>query len=393
MTTRAGIGLSQQQDAWLAGMEAASQAAWSTAGPADLVIVFMTDHYQPEAVRQGICSVMGKSPVIGCCVPSLFTTHGFSAEGVAVMALAGEDLKVRLALAEGIRANPQAVGRRVIESLNKDLAVAYRANKQVAILALADALSGFMAEVVEGATDVLGPACLMVGGTACDNFKFLKSFQFIDDQIHSDALVAALLSTSSPIGVGVSHGYKPVDRPLVATRTDHNIVYEFDGQPAFEAYQRAWANEVPEVNSEGFATFAKAHPLGLPQLRGEYVIRDLVRVHPDGAIECFSTVPENAVVHMMSVDQESLYKATRGAALQALASLGGQPPAAVLVFNCISRVALLKGDMTVEIDHVRDVVGDETPLIGFFSFGEIATPPRGGLAAFYNKTVVVCALA
>jgi hypothetical protein len=56
-------------------------------------------------------------------------------------------------------------------------------------------------------------------------------------------------------------------------------------------------------------------------------------------------------------------------------------------------LTLLGDDAATEIDHIRDVVGHETPLIGMFSFGEIAAPPGLGLAAFHNKTVVVCVLA
>jgi hypothetical protein len=392
MTTQAGVGLSHQANARQAGAEAARQALAGLATSAEFIIAFTTDRYAPEEVIQGIRAVTGATPLFGCTAPGIFSGLCFSDDGIAVMALGGEGFKVTLALAEGVRAAPEQAGRMIAERAAETLGMTDTEGNYLAMLALIDAVSGFAAEVVDSMTDLLGPSWLIAGGAGCDNFKFIKSFQFTDDVVRSDALIAAMLRTPAPIGVGVSHGYLPVDRPLVVTRSASNIIYELDGQPAFEVYRRAWANEIPALNSEGFAIFAKAHPLGLPQLRGEYVIRDLVRVHPNGAIECVSTVPENAVVHMMKVDRAGLLQAARAAAEQAMAGLAGRPPAAVLIFDCVSRLTVLGEDKTAEIHQIQEVVGCETPLIGMFSFGEIATPPQGGLAAFYNKTVVVCVL-
>lgn len=392
MTTMAGIGLSRQEEAWRAGSDAATQAMAGIEGPADLVIAFTTDRYDQEAAVEGIRSVTGSAPLIGCCAGGVIAAGELSTDAIACLALRLEGLHVTLALEEGIHDAPHRVGQTVAETLVQDLMMAGE-EEHVAGLALADGLTGALTEVVQSATDVLGPICPLAGGGAGDNLRFFKTFQFINDQLCSDGLAVALLRTPAPIGIGVAHGWKPVGRSVVVTRSAGNVVYELDGQPAFEVYRRRWADEAPDLDVEGFAAFAMAHPLGLPLVGGEYLIRDPLRARSDGALECVAAVPENAVVHMMSGDKDALFAAARAAAQQAMDELAGRPPVAVILFDCISRLMLLGDDAATEIGHIRDVIGHETSLIGMFSFGEIAPPPGSGLAAFHNKTVVVCTLA
>ena len=71
----------------------------------------------------------------------------------------------------------------------------------------------------------------------------------------------------------------------------------------------------------------------------------------------------------------------------------GRPLAALIFFDCATRLRLMGDEAAKDIDYVRNIIGLDTALMGMFSFGEVATPPEGGMAAFYNKTVVACALA
>jgi len=391
MTITANVGLSRADKAAQAGSEAARQAMATLDAPADLIIAFTNDRYDQAAVIQGIRSVTGQALLIGCSAPGVFSSEGFSTDSVAVMALRAKNLNVVPAMGEGIDDDPRQLGETVAETLLQNLSGAE--DEYMVALTLVNPFSPFTTTVVQSTSDTLGPLCPLIGGGAGNNFKSAQTFQFINEEISSDALAAVLLQSSTPLGIGISHGYRPVGRPLIVTRSDNNIIYELDGQPAFEFYQQAWAGEAPDLELEEFRLFAKAHPLGLPQLRGEYVIRDLVGINPDGAIECASMIPENAVVYMMATDHDGLITAARDAAKEAIAELDGRPPAAVMVFDCATRLLLLGDDIAQDVDHIRDVIGPETPLIGMFSFGEIASPPQGGQAAFYNKTVVVCALA
>ncbi len=393
MATLAGVGFSQQADGYQAGVAAAAQALAQLGGAADLVIAFTTDRYDQTAAVAGIRSQIGAATLLGCCAGGVITGEQLSTEALAVMALRSEGLKLHLTLAEGIQQDAAQVGAAVAQELGAYLDTVDLDTRHVAALVMADGLTGALTEVVQSLSDELGPLCPLVGGGAGDNLQFLKTVQFINADVRSDALAAVLLDAETPLGVGVGHGWKPVGSPLVVTRAEGNIVYDIDGRPAFDVYKTIWAEEAPTLDAASFPAFAMGHPVGMPLGMGEYLVRDPLRVQADGSIVFVAAVPENAVVHMMHGDFDDLYAAAREAAQQAVAMLEGRPPAAVIVFNCISRLLILGEAAKVEIEHIRDVVGLDVPLIGMFSFGEIAPPAGSGLAVLHNKTVVLCALA
>jgi hypothetical protein len=208
----------------------------------------------------------------------------------------------------------------------------------------------------------------------------------LNEAQYADAIGATLFLTPGPIGVGVRHGYQPLGRPLVVIRIEGNILYELDGKTAFEAYAEQLQD--PTLTSENFAKVAENHPVGLPQMGREYIIRDPYASGPNGSLHLAGQLPKHAVVRIMKGDRESLLNSARQAAEDAMAGLGGKPPLFALVFDCITRVNYLGEAASVEIETIQQVLGPETPVIGLVSFGEIAAQPYSP-PAFHNKAVVV----
>jgi hypothetical protein len=358
----------------------------------DFVLVFTTDAFDQKQVLAGIRSLTGEAPLLGCCGGGVISREGLSRDSIAVMTLKSDDLRVIPGLGRAISQD----ARRAAELVAQEVLIRQpedAAEYQATLLMLPDGLtSASLADLVRGAADTAGPLCQLVGGGAGDNVKFVKTCQFINGEIHSDAVAVALILSRVPVGVGVQHGWSAVGRPLVVTRAEGTMVKELDGRAAFEAYLDQFGAEYPELSAKTFAEFAMEHPLGLPQMRGEYVIRDPLKAFPDGSLACVAAVPENAVVRIMRGNKESLLTAARQAAEQSVKSLGGPRPALAIIFDCVSRLLLLGEDAQREIDLVRSVIGRDTPLIGLFSFGEIAAQ-EGNPPAFHNKTVVVCTIA
>ncbi|HEY1014367.1 MAG TPA: FIST N-terminal domain-containing protein [Herpetosiphonaceae bacterium] len=389
MTALAGSGTNQLNDAYQAGFAAAAQACEPLGGrQPTLVLAFTTDQYDQAEVVRGIRAATDGAALLGCCTGGIISAEGPSSSGVSVLALWSDAMEVTLAIEGGIQADPTAVAEAIAERIEPALPGAAGAANTVAIM-LADGLTGSLTEVVKQASNTLGPLCPLVGGGAGDNLKFLGTSQFVNDEVRSDAIAMALITSAAPVGIGVQHGWQPAGRALVVTRSEGNVVHEFDGRPAFTAYRELF----PEagLTEESFSAFVIDHPIGLPQVSGEYLIRDPLRVRPDGAIECVASVPENAVAHIMHGDPETLFAAAAAATKRALAGLGGGEPAAVVVFDCVSRLLMLGQDAATEIKVIRDVVGHDTPITGMFSFGEIAAAETGG-TLLHNKTVVVYAI-
>jgi hypothetical protein len=396
MTIIAKVGLSRHPDAQRAGHDAAAQAQVELGGPADLIIAFITEHYDQGTVLQAIRSETSAAPLFGCAAGGVITPQGLARDGVAVMALHSEDLRITMAMEAAQPASGQA-GEAIAKTLALQLAMSGTEDEYGVALTLMNPFNCDPTQAVRNIVDGLGPLCPLVGAVSAGANVALDAGQGtqpmeIGPSLQANAVNTASLHSPVPIGVGVGHGFKPVGRPLVVTRSVGNLVYELNGQPAFEVYWKMMGSELPQVDSPELIATLKRHPLGLPQIGGEYLVRDPAGIKSNGAIDFAAPVPENAVVHVMNGDREDIFAAARAAAQQAIHGLAGRPVAVVIIFDCVSRLDLLGDAAGVEIEHIRNVIGTETPCIGFFSWGEIAAPSGLVLAVLHNKSVVVCAL-
>ena len=115
------------------------------------------------------------------------------------------------------------------------------------------------------------------------------------------------------------------------------------------------------------------YPLGiyLPE-DNEYLLRNAIDILDDGSIVCQGEVPEGSEVHIMLGNKESCKQAARKAALEARESLKGRDPQFVLIFESLARNKLLGRGAFQEIQLIKEILGNKTPLLGMYSYGEIA---------------------
>ncbi|MBT9164883.1 MAG: hypothetical protein DDT22_00747 [candidate division WS2 bacterium] len=392
MSVFAGVGISNIKDSYQAGKEAAQKALTEMGGNhPDFVLVFSTDSFNQKEMIEGIRVITGKASLIGCCGAGVISKEGLSTDSIAVLALRSDVLQINTGMVNDIGQNSRLAGEKVAKAiLDKEPEKGYK--YPPTLLMLPDGLTCNVCELVRGVYESLGPTYQLVGGGAGDNVRFIKTYQFIDDEVYHDAVSVALITSEVPMGIGVGHGWSPIGRPLVVTKSQGNIIREIEGSPAFEAYLGYFGDVTPRLTPENFPEFGMRHPLGLPDITGAYTIRDPLKVEEDGSIFCVAEVPENSVVRIMKGDNESVIQAAKESAQKAVNSIGKRKPGLAIVFDCVSRLLLLGKEAQRELDTIRDVIGRDVPLIGFFTFGEIGSA-NGGPPVFHNKTVVVCVMA
>ena len=199
------------------------------------------------------------------------------------------------------------------------------------------------------------------------------------DGVVEDAAVVATADLSATLGV--RHGWETVAGPLEITAASARTIEELDGERAFDVYSRlVEADAGTPVDAADFFSVAKSYPFGLSRIRGEKVVRDPYEVTDDGALRCFGDVPEGRFVHILWGDTESLVAAAEAAYDEA--ATGGD--GSVLFFDCVSRVLFLEDQFGAELDAVG---GDDDPLFGALTIGEVANGGEGHLE-YYNKTAV-----
>lgn len=390
MTTQVGVGFSQLASPLKAGYGATEQALAPLGGQdPDLVVLFSTTDLEPGQVLAGARAMAGEAPLVGGCSAGVIVPQGAFSSGVAVLALRSEEMQVVADIGSGASQDPMGTGRGLVRRLWARREEAH-GDWNGLLLTLISNLEGREATVVEAMGDELGPLCRLVGGGVQDPSGRVHCPIFLNSEACGDVVAAALFLTPGLVGVGVRHGYEPLGRPLVVSRVEGNVLYELDGRSAFQAYIEQFPNH-PELTLQNFGQFALNYPLGLPQVGREYIVRDPFGARPDGALECAGMIPQHAVVRIMAGNRKTLIWSAREAAAEAMQPLGGRRPLLALVFSCVSRLAYLGPAAQEEVAAIRQVIGPQTPLIGLFSFGEVAaqvdSPPT-----LHNKTVVVAVM-
>jgi len=395
-----GVGRSDLEDSLAAGKEAAGTACDGMEGEPTFSIMFSSVKFELEKLLEGARSVI-KGPMIGCSTAGEITNDGVATGSVAVMCIKSDKIKVGLGVGENIGKDARKAGQDSAASAIKGIGEEMRTASQIFIktksgkfanitpfsmITLPDALAGGGADVVRGITDVVGLHFPIVGGSPGDDLQMKKTYEFCNDKIYSDAVVSAVLSSDLVTGFGVRHGWHPVGKSMTVTRSKGGQVYEIDERPAIKAYEEFFGKDIEE---EALGREFTINSLGVPAWEGEYRLRWPLLKKEDDSIICAAELPEDSVVRIMSGDEDSAIEAAKAAAREAMIK-AGEPEdiAACIIFDCISRKQLLGKDAGKEIEAIQSIVGKETPLIGFYTYGEQA-PTSGAPAGFHNQTVFI----
>lgn len=368
-----------------AAASAALEAAITGEDP-QLLIVFCSSAYDPEALLGAVHARRPDVALIGCSTAGEIATSGPGESGVVITALGGRGFSVATAVARDAPADLRRAGAEAAACIE-----AIEPRRHRALLLLTDGLAGDQTLIVRGAYSRVGAQVPLVGGCAGDDLKMAQTHQLHGREVLTGAVVAAAIGSDAPLGIGVRHGWRRVGEPMLVTRSAASRVHEIEGRPALDVYfERLDAPEAVRHDAAAFVRFAQVHPLGLAS-RSEEHVRFIGDADFEGrSLGCIAEVPQGSLAWLMEGDDASVLEATDAACRDALAALGGQPPLGLLAFDCIARRGVL-GDAGIraEVERVA-ALGNGAPVAGFYTYGEIAR--TRGINGFHNQTLVVLAL-
>lgn len=391
MATIVGVGLSEREESFSAGREAALLAQRQAKDTeADLVIVFASANFTQEDLLQGVTSVTKSSPLVGCTGAGEITIRGAEKRAVAVMTISSDKIEFATGLGERIEADARAAGHHAArEAVKKGIK-----NRSVFMM-LPDGLTGNGADVIRGIQENLGTSFPIVGGSAADEFLFERTFQYYNGKIFCDSISGVLFGGNIAFGIGARHGWRPLGKHRKVTQARLNRIEKIDNKPAVEIYEDYFGKDIDNLR-EPLARMAILYPLGMA-IPGEeeYLVRNALRVEEDGSLVCVGEVPEGSEIRLMMGSKEFVLEAVEKAANEALKAMEGVKIKLAIIFNSISRNKLLGRMAQKEIELIRQVLGRDVPLIGFYSYGEQA-PLRAemhiGKSYFHNESIVILAV-
>ena len=176
-----------------------------------------------------------------------------------------------------------------------------------------------------------------------------------------------------------------VDREV--TKSNANILYELDGQPALELYKRYLG-----AHAANLPASALLFPLNLRlQDSGISLVRTVLSVNEeDGSMVFAGDIPQGEYVRLMKANFDRLVDGATGAAEMSRISLKNSKADLAILISCVGRKLVLKQRVEEELETIREVIGEQVTITGFYSYGEICpSQPFDQRCELHNQTMTI----
>lgn len=349
-------------------------------GDATLVLVFGSAGLLHETDR--MAEIRARYPgalLIGCSTSGEICGNRVRDDSLSVTAVLFEHTVLRLVQAAiGEAGDSLGTGVRLAKALPSE--------GLVHVVVLSDGLKVNGTELARGLRENLPEGVAVTGGMAGDGTAFRQTLVCADG-ILSDGLVAALgfYGERLKVGYGSLGGWDSFGAERLITRSRGNVLYELDGHSALELYKK-YLGEHAAGPAE-----ALLFPLALRTGGEGYgLVRSVMAVNEDDQSMTFAgDMPEGGYARLMKANFDRLVDGAVGAAHSSYEMLGSGEPELALLISCVGRKLVLKQRIEEEVEGVRDVLGNNAVLTGFYSYGEIC--PYGALTKceLHNQTMTI----
>jgi small ligand-binding sensory domain FIST len=174
-------------------------------------------------------------------------------------------------------------------------------------------------------------------------------------------------------GIGVltslSQGCAPIGAVHTVTRAEQNYIFELDDRRALDVLK----DDIGEVLARDLRRAAGYIHAALPVQgsdTGDYVVRNLVGVDEQhGVVAIAAEVATGDRVMFVRRDSNAARDDFKAMLEKAAKRAGGKAQGALFI-SCIARGPNMFGERGVELQMIRDALGD-VPLVGMYANGEI----------------------
>lgn len=336
-----------------------------------------------QLLLDGIMSVWPHLQLVGCTTDGEFSSaKGYEDDSCVLTLIASETCRI----VSGF-----------IDNTAPDLSLACSGSLNQAILELgqkpdlcilfSDVLRINGEQVIEQLSRASGNTMPIVGGIAGDSWRFGEAKQFINSTASADISTFLLLAGPFDYSFGMDSGWEPYGEMGTITRSKGNVVYEINHKPALAFYQ--------DILGEGAKPTLEL-PIAIHDENGTFRFMRTSFENYDGesgAITYLGNVPVNHKVRITMVSRESILRGAAEAMDKALRQYPqGKTPSLALCFSCSARRIMLGTRTQEECRLVQSRTGQDIPLAGFYTYGEICPGSAKTGNEFHNETFVAVLL-
>jgi hypothetical protein len=226
----------------------------------------------------------------------------------------------------------------------------------------------------------------ITGGMCGDDARFEKTVaSYKENPKEGEVILIGFYGDTLEISYASFGGWIPFGPERIITKSEANILYEIDGQPALDLYKKYLGEKASELPQASLL-----YPLNVtPEGKKEPVVRTILNINTDDqSMILAGDVPMNSRVQLMMASVDGIAAGAQIAAEFAMKNRKTNPELAILV-SCIGRKLVMNQRVEEEVEHVRETIGEKIPMTGFYSYGEMAPFNESTSCELHNQTMTL----
>ena len=352
---------------------------------AELVLLFgSVEQVRGSECLERVRRIYPKAHIVGCTTAGQIHEARVTDETITLTAVKFEHTRVVLV-------------RAAIESV----AGSMRAGEQLAraldpvglrhVFVVSEGLKVNASELVRGIDASLPAHVTVSGGCAGDGNRLETTYVWGDGPPEQAAVIGlGFYGERLQIGVSAIGGWRPFGPNRLITRSTKNVLHEFDGRAALALYKQYLGKYADELPASGLMFPLELHG----DEAGRRVLRAILAVNEaEQSITYAGNVPEGTQARFMFATIDDLIQGSHVAARSSMERLGAFKPELSILVSCNGRRYVLKQRTEEEVEAVREALGEQTAVTGFYSYGEIAPADNGGRSQLHNETMTITSFA
>lgn len=338
-----------------------------------------------KEVAEPLKAMFSQAIRVGCSTAGEISADGV-ADGTCVVTAVRFDKAKAVESTTALKGmeDSREAGHRLAQQLPKD------GLRAVLVLGQGVAING--SSLIAGMTEVVGTGVPITGGLAGDAAAFKETWVLNSNGVSNDQLVCiGLYGDDLSFSHGSFGGWSPFGPARKVTRSDANVLFELDGEPALDVYKRYLGDHAKDLPGSGllfpFAMLGSDHnEVGL--------IRTILGMdEKTGSLTLAGDIDPTGFLRLMHANTDALVDGAEAAAQSAKDMLAGDGSGLTVLVICVGRKLVMGGRVDEEVEAVGDVFGQGAVLTGFYSNGEISPFTGNAECKLHNQTMTITHIA
>lgn len=240
--------------------------------------------------------------------------------------------------------------------------------------------------LISGLEETINASVSITGGMCGDDARFERTVaSYKENPKEGEVILIGFYGETLEVSYASFGGWLPFGPERIITKSDANILYEIDGQPALDLYKKYLGDKAKKLPQASLLYPLNVTPVG----KKEPVVRTILGINnEDNSMTLAGDMPINSRVQLMMASVDGIANGAHIAAEFAMKNRKNAPEIAIIV-SCIGRKLVMNQRVEEELEQVREVVGEKIPMAGFYSYGEIAPFNGSTTCELHNQTMTL----